>query len=207
MTIHIVRSVPLVALSFAAMFAMFAMDAGPAHAGGGCRGNPSTFASGSQVRMTGYACFTPTVLYAEAGTTVTWTNETDDVHDVAGATLEWGDYAAIRAGGQASFRFEEPGTYPYYCFVHPGMTGAIVVGDGRTTAVSARQSVKASAIPVSEALSVPAVAGQSEEAALAAATNPATSGELRSLPFAALGALAGGVAVAVAFGAQRMRRG
>ena len=103
----------------------------PVAAGGGCRGVLSTSGSGSEVRMTGHGCFTPTVLYVDPGTTVTWVNETTDIHDVAGATLEWGSYEEIAAGERVRYAFDAPGTYPYYCFLHPGMIGAVVVGDGR----------------------------------------------------------------------------
>ena len=29
-----------------------------------------------------------------------------------------------------SYRFDQDGVYPYSCLLHPGMVGAIVVGDG-----------------------------------------------------------------------------
>ncbi len=99
-------------------------------AGGGCRGFASTEATGTAVRMEG-TCFVPTVLYAPAGSTVTWTNNSTEPHSVAGATIEWGDYSELRNGDTVQHTFEQAGTYPYYCFVHNGMIGAIVVGDGR----------------------------------------------------------------------------
>ena len=43
--------------------------------------------------------------------------------------------AASHAGGDAfTATFREPGIYPFACTYHPGMTGAIVVGDGKGVA-------------------------------------------------------------------------
>jgi hypothetical protein len=36
----------------------------------------------------------------------------------------------------AAWRFERPGVYPYYCVIHPGMVGAVVVGGGSELAAS-----------------------------------------------------------------------
>jgi hypothetical protein len=33
-------------------------------------------------------------------------------------------------GETVSYRFDQDGVYPYSCLIHPGMVGAIVVGDG-----------------------------------------------------------------------------
>lgn len=105
-------------------------------AGGGCRGFDSTEATGTAVRMEG-SCFVPTVLYAPAGSTITWTNNSTAPHNVAGATLEWGSYNELQNGETVQHRFDKAGTYPYYCFVHNGMVGAVVVGDGSAAATAA----------------------------------------------------------------------
>ena len=127
----------------------------PAGAGGGCRGTASTEGAGTAVVMR-EICFKPTVLHVEAGQAVTWTNEDSAAHSVAGATVEWGNYTTYGQGGSVSFRFEKPGTYPYYCFEHNGMTGAIVVGDGRGT--EAGNTVKAVSVAVATAAPVAAPA-------------------------------------------------
>ena len=36
-------------------------------------------------------------------------------------------------GDRTSVRLEQAGTYPFFCYVHPGMVGVVVVGDGRGT--------------------------------------------------------------------------
>lgn len=109
---------------------------GAVEAGGGCRGFASSEATGVEVRLQG-SCFVPTVLHVAPGSTVTWTNDSTEPHNVAGATLEWGNYNELRNGETVQHRFAKAGTYPYYCFVHNGMIGAVVVGDGRAAATGA----------------------------------------------------------------------
>jgi hypothetical protein len=49
-------------------------------------------------------------------------------HNVGG-TL-WGHFEDMAVGDSYTATFDEPGIYPFACSYHPGMTGAIVVGDG-----------------------------------------------------------------------------
>jgi hypothetical protein len=112
-------------------------------------------------------CFVPTVLHVEAGQTVTWTNEDSAPHSVAGATVEWGNYTEHGQGESVSYQFDRPGTYPYYCFVHNGMTGAIVVGDGRgaggASEVSPASAALAPSAPVTAPATTPVAVRQSSE--------------------------------------------
>jgi plastocyanin len=61
-----------------------------------------------------------------AGTTVTWTNRDDAPHAIASATRLFSS-SALDTGDTYSRTFKEPGTFEYYCSVHPHMTGTIVV--------------------------------------------------------------------------------
>lgn len=72
--------------------------------------------------------FSPTVLYVDPGTEVTWTNEDPAPHVVSG--FSFGSARELLRGDAAAYRFDEEGVYPYSCYLHPGMNGAIVVGDG-----------------------------------------------------------------------------
>src|SRR5688572_1557851 len=113
-----------------AILVPLALQAVPAVAsgGGGC-GGPISEGAGTSVDITGY-CFEPTVLYASPGETVTWTNQDPTRHDVLGSNAAFGSYEALRQGTNATNTFDRPGVYPYVCTWHPGMSGAIVVGDG-----------------------------------------------------------------------------
>ncbi len=72
--------------------------------------------------------FTPDTLNVKVGTKVTWTNNDSYTHTV---TSNDGVFDSGKlAGNQSfSFTFTKPGTYKYYCVVHPFMTAKVVVTD------------------------------------------------------------------------------
>jgi plastocyanin len=70
--------------------------------------------------------FAPARLTAQAGTTVTWHNKDDIPHTVASTTRMFKS-KALDTGDAFSFTFTEPGTYEYFCSLHPHMTATIVV--------------------------------------------------------------------------------
>ena len=69
--------------------------------------------------------FAPAELTVKVGTTVTWKNHDDIPHAIVSAgkfrskTLDTDD--------SYSFTFTTPGTYQYFCYLHPHMVGSIVV--------------------------------------------------------------------------------
>lgn len=106
------------------------LGAGSASAGGGClHGIPPSDGTGDIVQMTGN-CFEATVLHVDPGTEVTWVNEDTYAHTVTGVGGMWGDFAELEQGDTVSYRFEANGVYVYSCVIHPGMVGAVAVGDG-----------------------------------------------------------------------------
>ena len=70
--------------------------------------------------------FKSQMLTVKAGTTVTWTNADDIPHTVA-ATGKQFRSEALDTDGKFSFTFTTPGSYEYFCSLHPHMTGVIVV--------------------------------------------------------------------------------
>jgi plastocyanin len=72
--------------------------------------------------------FGPGSLTVKAGATVTWTNHDDEVHTVV-STANPGVFksGALDTDDTFSFTFDKPGTYQYFCSIHPRMTGTIVV--------------------------------------------------------------------------------
>jgi hypothetical protein len=44
-------------------------------------------------------------------------------------------------GKSVTFRFDEEGVYPFFCCLHPGMAGAVVVGDGAGTGAAGAATV------------------------------------------------------------------
>jgi amicyanin len=70
--------------------------------------------------------FNPQTLTVKAGATVTWTNKDDIPHAVAAVNKEFKS-KALDTDDAYSFTFTTPGTYAYFCSLHPHMTGTIVV--------------------------------------------------------------------------------
>jgi plastocyanin len=72
--------------------------------------------------------FAPPVITVAAGTRVVWTNRDDIPHTVVSAqnprTLR---SPALDTDDRFSFTFAAPGTYRYFCSLHPHMQGAVVV--------------------------------------------------------------------------------
>ena len=101
-------------------------------AGGGCHGeNGAVHTEGetSVVRMD-TCTFAPTVARVAVGTEVRFLNSAVLQHVVTGERQSWGtEGQALDPGEEYRHRFDEAGIFPYTCPLHPGMVGAIVVGD------------------------------------------------------------------------------
>lgn len=88
----------------------------------------------NEVMMTNQS-FTPENLEVEVGTTVTWINDSSEIHTVTSGT--GGEHDGIFDSGEVtpgeeySYTFDETGTYDYYCIPHlnVGMTGTVTVTD------------------------------------------------------------------------------
>jgi plastocyanin len=70
--------------------------------------------------------FGPASLTVAAGTTVTWTNNDDVPHTVVSEDKIFKS-KALDTDDKYSYTFTKPGTYNYFCSVHPKMTAKIVV--------------------------------------------------------------------------------
>jgi plastocyanin len=79
----------------------------------------------TRVAIDNYAFKAPTTVVAVGGS-VTWKNLDDDPHTVT-ATDGSFDSKGLAQGDTFTYRFTKPGTYTYYCKVHPMMRGTIIV--------------------------------------------------------------------------------
>ncbi len=70
--------------------------------------------------------FTPMEITISAGSQVTWINKDDVPHTVVSVDHQFKS-KALDTDEKFSFTFPNPGTYEYFCSVHPKMTGKIVV--------------------------------------------------------------------------------
>ena len=70
--------------------------------------------------------FTPRELTVKAGTTVRWTNKDDIPHTVTNDDKVFASQV-LDTNQAFQFTFTNAGAFPYYCRLHPKMTGKIVV--------------------------------------------------------------------------------
>jgi plastocyanin len=70
--------------------------------------------------------FGPADLTVTVGTTITWTNRDDIPHTVM-STDKVFKSKVLDTHDKFSFTFSTPGTFPYFCSIHPKMTGKVVV--------------------------------------------------------------------------------
>ena len=78
------------------------------------------------------SCFTPFNVSVSAGEEITWSNDDSAAHTVTSGTPTDGpdglfDSSLFMAGSTFSVTLDEAGEYPYFCMVHPWMTGIITV--------------------------------------------------------------------------------
>ena len=70
--------------------------------------------------------FSPMMLTVKAGTTVTWKNLDGEPHTVVSPDGVFRSHA-LDQGDTFTFKFDTPGTYKYFCSIHPKMMAAITV--------------------------------------------------------------------------------
>lgn len=112
-------------------------------AGGGCHNGVFSDERNTHVELS-LNCFEPTVVRIQAGDSVTWTSSDVETHTVSGAANTWGTGEELSEDESVSYQFDEAGVFPYFCYIHPSMVGAVVVGDGLPSGASnANDGVKA----------------------------------------------------------------
>lgn len=113
--------------------------AGVAVLGGACAGDDTVAEAPSDV-VVELVAFKPDTLTVEPGAVVTWTQRDAGAHTVTSGTVEQGaglsqarpdgrfDSGPVERGGTFRFTFTQPGTYEYFCSLHPAtMRGEVVV--------------------------------------------------------------------------------
>jgi len=70
--------------------------------------------------------FAPAALTAEVGTPVQWTNKDDIPHTVVDTNGRFKS-KVLDTDDKWTYTFSEPGTYDYFCSIHPHMTGKVIV--------------------------------------------------------------------------------
>jgi plastocyanin len=70
--------------------------------------------------------FSPNTVTVPAGSTLHWTNHDDIPHNVVSDDKSFKS-KVMDTDESFSYTFTKPGTYTYFCSIHPKMTGKIVV--------------------------------------------------------------------------------
>jgi plastocyanin len=158
------RRLPVVVVLLAVVAAATVATAAPAAAGGGCH-RPATEGRGGTLALS-ELCFSPTVLRVEPGAEVTVVNRDTIAHPLSRPGGDW--YWDGTVGEATTVRLDQAGTYPFYCFAHPGMVGVVVVGDGQGTGAGISQ-VSATGAAATVATEAQAATGGRQVAAFPAA--------------------------------------
>ncbi|HEX3370953.1 MAG TPA: cupredoxin family copper-binding protein [Candidatus Acidoferrales bacterium] len=90
-------------------------------------GNSGDMAASPTVVKIDNFSFGPAAVTIPAGTTITWTNQDDVPHVVISDDNKMFKSKALDTDDHFSFTFTKPGTYNYYCAIHPKMVAKVVV--------------------------------------------------------------------------------
>ncbi len=106
-------------------------------------------------------CFDPSTVTVAPGTTIDWKNNDKVSHTVTSGnpsdnqTGTIFDSSLIAAGKDFSFTFNNPGTYNYFCQVHPWMTGQVIVSASAASSTPSGQGQQGG-IPLGAPYTAPA---------------------------------------------------
>ena len=79
-----------------------------------------------QIKIDNFS-FAPATLTVPVGTTVTWVNQDDVPHNIRNSEGNILRSPVMDTDQKFSYTFTKAGTYPYYCGIHPKMTGKVLV--------------------------------------------------------------------------------
>ena len=85
----------------------------------------SPYGAGRDVTIDNFS-FSPTPITIPAGTTLTWTNRDDIPHTVVSDDQQFKS-KALDTDEKFSYTFSKPGTYSYFCSIHPKMVAKVIV--------------------------------------------------------------------------------
>jgi plastocyanin len=114
------KKIWIVGLATTVMIAMLLLAGTPSVAA-----NDQPAGASADVKIDNFS-FGPQTLTISVGTTVVWTNRDDIPHTVVSTDGVF--KSKVRDTDEKfSYTFTKAGTYPYFCSVHPKMTGKVVV--------------------------------------------------------------------------------
>jgi len=93
---------------------------------GEMKNDDSTSSKQNRIEIKDFA-FNPQTLTVKSGEKVTWINRDDEPHTIVSVEKQFKKSTALDTDQEFTVTAGAPGTYNYFCSVHPKMTGTIVV--------------------------------------------------------------------------------
>ena len=115
------KSVSIAVLTAALVLGMGTMAVGQRNFLAGAQQKTET----TEVKIDNFS-FGPGTLTVPVGTTVTWTNRDDIPHTVVSTEGAFKS-KVLDTDEKFAYTFSKAGTYPYFCSIHPKMTGKVIV--------------------------------------------------------------------------------
>jgi plastocyanin len=88
--------------------------------------NTSAGSKSSKIEIKDFA-FNPQTITVKSGEKITWINHDEEPHTVVSVGKKFQKSSGLDTDQEFSIIAGAPGTYEYFCSVHPKMTGTIVV--------------------------------------------------------------------------------
>jgi plastocyanin len=81
---------------------------------------------GTRIEIKDFA-FNPQTITVKSGEKITWINRDEEPHTIVSVEKQFKKSSALDTDQEFTITAGAPGTYTYYCSVHPKMTGTIVI--------------------------------------------------------------------------------
>jgi len=94
--------------------------------GGKVASQSANTATATEVKIDNFT-FAPVTLTVATGTTVKWVNRDDIPHTVVSEDKSTFKSKALDTDDSFTYTFTKPGTYTYFCSIHPKMVAKVVV--------------------------------------------------------------------------------
>jgi plastocyanin len=93
---------------------------------GEMKNDASTSDKQNRIEIKDFA-FNPQTITVKSGEKVTWINRDEEPHTIVSVGKQFKKSTALDTDQEFTITVGAPGTYDYFCSVHPKMTGTIVV--------------------------------------------------------------------------------
>ena len=93
---------------------------------GDMKNDSATSGKQNRIEIKDFA-FNPQTLTVKSGEKITWINRDDEPHTVVSVEKQFKKSSALDTDQEFTITAGAPGTYSYFCSVHPKMTGTIIV--------------------------------------------------------------------------------